>query len=179
MIDEIFWINGFIFCFCYNNDEKEKENSTLVSLEFVVNEKEYEKKNNFNQVMQITIETNENPDPIFQSIQFCVKEFIEKNFFNRIYRDIKVRCFRNQNLLDGKLSFENQSNFKVNSKKSFHSDAKTASCAFCGLHLHLGEDISECENCYSKDFLIESKYALKNVFFIFFFISIYFIFYKI
>ena len=162
MIEEIYWMKGFYFCFNYLNEIKNKtqleNNSTEVSLEMVSPKDE---ENKSKQKMKIKIETNENPDKLFQSIHFCVKNFIRKNFFNHIFKEITVSCIRN--------SVSQNENFLIKDKNlqssslSLHKDVNTASCAFCGLFVHLNQDIVECENCSSNNFLIESKYALINV----------------
>ena len=155
MLDEIYWLDGFIFH--YSNDLNEKiENSNLIEMKTVQKLKN-RKDNTRQQIIQIKISTNENPEFLFQNIHSSVKEFIGQwmveKYSNQIHYQTK------------KISVEKEDN--VNFQNELIGDKMPALCSFCGHDIFFNEQTKSCEMCGSKNFLIEGNFFFFFLLFLF------------
>jgi hypothetical protein len=151
MLDEIYWLDGFIFH--YLNEINEKiENSNLLEMKTIQKQKN-RKDTTRQQIIQIKISTNENPQFLFQNIHISVKEFISQwmveKYSNQIHYQTK------------KMSTEKEDN--VNFRNELKGDKVSALCSFCGHDIFFNEHTIQCEMCGSKNFLIEGQFALLKV----------------
>ena len=189
MLDEVYWVDGFIFHFNFIEGDKQ---SSLVEMEIKENNnngtdqekslrrttklnlrKEKETKESYS--MKVFIKTNEDPKIFFTSIHNTIKEFISKWMFFSVSDKVNFTTVRQSVQV-------NESSY-YNDNKSFEKQLPI--CSICSTLTALDEKLKMCDNCTTKYFLSTTRYnfvivdtiAMTTYGKIYFCFLIYFVFY--
>ena len=117
--------------------------------------------------MKFKIKTNiEHPQNLFIAINKSVKEFVSKWIVSNMSKKIKffVKKKKSQEK-DLKINVEHiVLDPKIKKPSSLSKqESDSAKCVYCGLYISINDQLIECENCLSRDFLIEDQFAFLKV----------------
>ena len=115
----------------------------------------------FSYVMQVRILTPKNPQQVYVALKEEVGDYLFQWLNNSFVENIRFSLVRKSLQFDPPKMMH-----KLERKQPRHRGlgaAATALCAYCGLELALEESLERCENCMTKNFLIEKSFALAEV----------------
>eukprot|EP01091_Cochliopodium_minus_P008761 TRINITY_DN2038_c0_g2_i1.p1 TRINITY_DN2038_c0_g2~~TRINITY_DN2038_c0_g2_i1.p1 ORF type:complete len:804 (-),score=252.31 TRINITY_DN2038_c0_g2_i1:749-3160(-) len=153
MISEFFWIDG---CFFELED-------ILFDVEIVKVKNLSLKEENTNMILKIS--SQQNPLSYYLTIKSEIEDYLytwlNKNFVGSIKYSLIRKNVRYEEpkmlLLENKQSIHEKENGKDNVFEE-NNIKETVLCAYCGLEIIVGESTERCENCLTKQFLIENQF---------------------